>query len=187
MRELKTGPFCGMAFYVDEYEPCEFKITHPENEDCPIAEHQIWCGKSFISKHNHRPAEDALRADLEKTAARELAADREVQRLRAEVAALKATAAEEVDEFNAGFDAAKNGEPFIEPQGIKHDQWCVGYAWQRFDWLNEEVAALKGVVGEMLTCSSCGTVDQFRRWKEVEARAESLIGDAPCATNEGEG
>ena len=37
---------------------------------------------------------------------------------------------EEIDEFNAGYEAAARGESLDdEPAGLKHDQWTTGWWW----------------------------------------------------------
>jgi len=41
--------------------------------------------------------------------------------------------AEEVAEFNAGWQAAQDGKPEDEPPDVVHDQWRVGYAWFHWD------------------------------------------------------
>jgi len=36
----------------------------------------------------------------------------------------------EVDEFNAGYDAARKGKPIsAEPDGCKYDVWRIGWVW----------------------------------------------------------
>jgi uncharacterized coiled-coil protein SlyX len=59
--------------------------------------------------------------------------------LRAEVERLKREQAEEVAEFNAGYDARRAGKPDSdEPYGIKYDVWKCGYAWAAYDDLKAD-------------------------------------------------
>ena len=62
----------------------------------------------------------------------------DIDRAHAIVATLAAVREDEVDEFNAGFDAATNCELEEEPPGMIHDQWRVGYAWAMHDKLKAE-------------------------------------------------
>jgi len=50
--------------------------------------------------------------------------------------------AEEVAEFNAGWQAAMDSLPPDEPANTKHDVWLAGYAWAK--WLEHEEAAKGG-------------------------------------------
>lgn len=65
----------------------------------------------------------------------------------------KAEAFSDIDEFNAGFDAAKAGLPYDEPSGTTRDCWRIGYAW--FHWPTLRAAS-----------------DQ---WKERAEKAESEL------------
>jgi hypothetical protein len=52
--------------------------------------------------------------------------------------------AEEVDEFNAGFDAAQRGEPIDnEPSHTPYDVWRVGWAWAKYQ---KEQAIIQNIV-----------------------------------------
>ena len=65
--------------------------------------------------------------------------------LRAEVERLKADYAAEVAEFNAGYQAGKEGKGLdAEPPETPHDVWRAGYAWGAFDGLFRAVRAAKG-------------------------------------------
>jgi len=58
---------------------------------------------------------------------------------------------EEVEEFNAGFDAARSGKPITdEPNESDYDVWRNGYMAGAYDRLEEEVGRLREVVDEML-------------------------------------
>jgi hypothetical protein len=68
----------------------------------------------------------------------------EVLTLRAEVERLKQQYAEEVDEFNAGYQAARDGlGEDAEPNSTPHDVWRCGYAWGKFEALKVEVNRLQ--------------------------------------------
>ena len=70
-------------------------------------------------------------------------------RLTAERDALVAKYDAEVAEFNAGYDAAKRGDPeSAEPTDTRFDVWVAGYAWGKFDQLKAERAALAAAVVE---------------------------------------
>lgn len=61
-----------------------------------------------------------------------------------EVARLKGQYADEVDEFNAGYQAAKDGLPeSAEPFHCPHDVWMCGYAWGKFESLKAGVERLR--------------------------------------------
>lgn len=49
------------------------------------------------------------------------------------IAELEKKYSEEADEFNAGYDAAKRGEPMSsEPSNTPYDVWCIGWVWGDF-------------------------------------------------------
>lgn len=53
-----------------------------------------------------------------------------VQALVNKIEALQKTQAEEVDEFNAGYEAAQRGETIeSEPEYTPYDVWCIGWVW----------------------------------------------------------
>lgn len=70
-------------------------------------------------------------------------ADAKVAQLRTRIAYLERTDAEQVAEFNAGYEAGERGDPPDEPAGTKHDEWRVGYAFARWPMLLERVAVLE--------------------------------------------
>jgi hypothetical protein len=66
----------------------------------------------------------------------------ERDRLRAELAAERQEYTQEVDEFNAGFEAYKAGVAYEdEPNDTIHDQWSVGWAWAAFNDMRKQLAA----------------------------------------------
>jgi hypothetical protein len=71
-----------------------------------------------------------------------------IRQLEARVADLEQSYAEEIDQFNAGFDAARAGEsdeyqPHFEHD---HDTWGIGYAWEKFEKLNGRVRELEAYI-----------------------------------------
>ena len=82
--------------------------------------------------------------DLHKKASAELAALRaRIAELEAEVEKLNRERSEETAEFNAGYEAAKRGEPDNEPSGCKYDVWSIGWAWGKHGELLTENARLR--------------------------------------------
>lgn len=60
-----------------------------------------------------------------------------------ELAELKAQAASEVAEFNAGYEAYGHGVEYAnEPIDTTHDQWRVGWAWAAFEPMRKHIAEL---------------------------------------------
>lgn len=63
---------------------------------------------------------------------------------REEIERLKREYAEEIDEFNAGYQAAKDGLPeSAEPERCPHDVWRCGYAWGAFEGLKKDIKELQ--------------------------------------------
>ena len=61
----------------------------------------------------------------------------------------------DVDEFNAGFEAAKAGKTEAdEPQDSEHDSWMPGFAWQKYEGLKAEVVSLTAQI-DILEHSNC--------------------------------
>lgn len=76
--------------------------------------------------------------------------DLRITELEAEIGRLKQIAAEEVDEFNAGHTAYRNGLSIRdEPSGTKHDCWRIGYAFAAFDDLTAKLAAANAELHEL--------------------------------------
>ena len=74
-----------------------------------------------------------------------------VDEQRADIKQLRAKVdqhAAEVEEFNAGWQAAVDGKPPTEPDDMRWDQWLMGYAWAKW---NPEAA-------------EAGGDDEKRRW-----------------------
>lgn len=93
---------------------------------------------STISESEYQQRVRALE-ELNKTLAAE------IDRQRAEYNA-------EVDEFNAGYEAAQQGLPeSAEPSDTKYDVWKCGYAWAMFDKLKAEVDLMRPVVEATIT------------------------------------
>ena len=56
--------------------------------------------------------------------------------------------AEEVAEFNAGWQAAQDGKPEDEPPDVVHDQWRVGYAWFHWDATKARLRRLEAALAD---------------------------------------
>lgn len=63
-----------------------------------------------------------------------------IEQLERELAEARRKYAEEVDEFNSGFEAYKNGVSYEDLHDGPHDQVGCGYAWAAFDDLRRELA-----------------------------------------------
>ena len=56
-----------------------------------------------------------------------------VRALVEQIETLRRQQAEEVEEFNAGYEAAKRGEPIEnEPSHTPYDVWCIGWVWGKY-------------------------------------------------------
>ena len=67
--------------------------------------------------------------------------------LAAEIDKQRAEHNAEVDEFNAGYEAAQQGLPeSSEPSDTKYDVWKCGYAWGAFEKLKAEIDLLRPII-----------------------------------------
>lgn len=70
---------------------------------------------------------------IDSQAAQLVAARAQVAQLSVKVEQLRKAQAEEVDEMNAGYAAAVEGESIDdEPSGLHHDVWRIGWVWGKY-------------------------------------------------------
>ena len=55
-----------------------------------------------------------------------------IKELQIEIAKLKREAAEEVEEFNAGYSAFEDGVPIENEPATKYDVWRIGWVWAQY-------------------------------------------------------
>ena len=128
MSELKPCPFCG-NYKGDENNDaphvCYSQLREAELAHCERCGAEVHTyGKDPRVTWNTRPIEDNLTAEL---------------------ACLKAEYNEEVDQFNAGIEAGKEGKLdryMDDPYDGKFDVWRLGYEAGSYDRLTEENHAL---------------------------------------------
>lgn len=122
----------------------------PSDEDAIICEAVEAADTTMADcgcKEPYDVAERALRAQREIDAKVIEQYQRRIAEMQRDRLDLEADEADEVAEFNAGFEAAKAGKTLDdEPSETRFDVWRVGFAWQKFDGLVAEVERLKALL-----------------------------------------
>ncbi len=91
-----------------------------------------------------------------------------------------ASSSEEIDEFNAGFKAFKDGTPDSEPYEFKHDVWQIGHWWAQEQGMKVRVKELSdALMGLYATQSTSGVAAHGLDYERAMAEARRLMAMAP--------